>query len=129
MPCCGAPQPDFDLVFGTFDGKGSDTFNSEKHRRARDWFAGRVSPTGDDPYCTRCEWDQTKVNIGGPEIRGYFHAADDAFFDLDRSSFNFRRPGRVEERGALPGRRRQVERRSLQRHRAGESSPVRSSGG
>ena len=81
MPCCGAPQPDFDLVFGTFDGKGSDPFNSEKHRRARDWFAGRTSPTGDDPYCTSCDWDQTNVNIGGPEIRGYFYAADDAFFD------------------------------------------------
>ena len=32
-------------------------------------------------HCTRCEWDHTTVNIGGPEIRRYFRAADAAFFD------------------------------------------------
>ncbi len=81
MPCCGAPRPDINLVFGAFDGKGGDSFNSEKYRQARDWFAGRASPTGDDPHCTCCEWDQTTANIGGPEIRGYFEAADEVFFD------------------------------------------------
>ena len=32
-------------------------------------------------HCTRCEWDHTAVNIGGPEILRYFRAADAAFFD------------------------------------------------
>jgi MoaA/NifB/PqqE/SkfB family radical SAM enzyme len=80
MPCCGAPRPDINLVFGAFDG-GGDPFNSPKHRQARAWFSGGASPSLDAPYCTRCEWDQTTVNIGGPEIRRYFRAADAAFFD------------------------------------------------
>ncbi|MGA2739699.1 MAG: radical SAM protein [Bryobacteraceae bacterium] len=55
MPCCGAPRKDTNLVFATFGGNGDDPFNSEKYRQAR--------------------------NIGGPEIRRYFRAADAAFFD------------------------------------------------
>jgi hypothetical protein len=81
MPCCGAPRPDINLVFGTFDGNGSDPFNSERYRQARAWFAGRTSPSSDAPHCTRCEWDHTVVNIGSPEVRRYFWAADAAFFD------------------------------------------------
>jgi MoaA/NifB/PqqE/SkfB family radical SAM enzyme len=78
MPCCGAPAPDKDLVFASFD--GADAFNSEKYRQARSWFAtGEASEAA--PYCTKCEWDHTTVNIGGPEIRRYFRAADSAFFD------------------------------------------------
>jgi hypothetical protein len=67
-------------VFATFDGGESDPFNSEKHRRARAHFAGTATAP-DSCYCARCEWDQTAVNIGGPEIRRYFRAADAAFFD------------------------------------------------
>jgi MoaA/NifB/PqqE/SkfB family radical SAM enzyme len=81
MPCCGAPRPDTNLVFGSFDGNGSDPFNSEKYRQARAWFAGEAPPSGDEPYCTQCEWDHTAVNIGSSEIRRYFQAADGAFFD------------------------------------------------
>lgn len=83
MPCCGGPRPDINLVFGTFDGNGSDPFNSEKYRQARAWFSGGASSPADDsaPHCTKCEWDQTTVNIGSPEIRRYFRAADGAFFD------------------------------------------------
>ncbi|HXM45844.1 MAG TPA: radical SAM/SPASM domain-containing protein [Bryobacteraceae bacterium] len=81
MPCCGAPRPDANLVFATFDGNGGDPFNSEKYRQARSFFSG-AAPAGEgDPYCARCEWDQTTVSIGGPEIRRYFRAADAAFFD------------------------------------------------
>ena len=81
MPCCGAPTPDSSLVFGTCDGNGGDPFNSEKYRQARSFFSG-AAPAGDGaPYCTRCEWDQTTVNISGPEIRRYFRAADAALFD------------------------------------------------
>jgi MoaA/NifB/PqqE/SkfB family radical SAM enzyme len=86
MPCCGAPRPDINLVFGTLDGNGSDPFNSEKYHQARAWFAGegfaRETPSSADaPHCTRCEWDHTTVNIGSVEIRRYFKAADAAFFD------------------------------------------------
>ena len=81
MPCCGAPRPDTNLVFAAFDGNGGDPFNSEKYRQARSFFSA-AAPAGEgDPHCTRCEWDQTTVNIGGPEIRRYFRAADAAFFD------------------------------------------------
>jgi len=81
MPCCGAPRPDNNLVFATLAGNGADAFNSERYRQARSFFSTR-SPAGDQtPYCTRCQWDQTTVNIGGPEIRRYFRAAHAAIFD------------------------------------------------
>jgi hypothetical protein len=44
MPCCGAPRPDINLVFGKFDGNGEDPFNSEKYRQARAGLAGRCGP-------------------------------------------------------------------------------------
>jgi hypothetical protein len=81
MPCCGAPRPDVNLVFGSFDGRGSDPFNAEKYRQARTWFGGGVTPSPEAPHCTRCHWDHERVNIGGPEIRCYFRAADRTFFD------------------------------------------------
>lgn len=81
LPCCGAPRPDTKLVFGTFDGNGSDPFNSEKYRQARGFFTGDRGPATDALQCAQCDWDQTTVNIGGPEIRRYFRAADPAFFD------------------------------------------------
>lgn len=81
LPCCGAPKPDASLVFATLDPEGGDPFNSEKYRQARSFFAGAASAPGDAPYCTRCEWDHFTVNIGGPEIRRYFRAADAALFD------------------------------------------------
>jgi MoaA/NifB/PqqE/SkfB family radical SAM enzyme len=80
MPCCGGPRPDADLVFTRFDG-GGDPFNSPKYRQARSFFRDGASAVGDGPHCIRCEWDHTIVNIGGPEIRRYFRAADAAFFD------------------------------------------------
>jgi len=79
LPCCGGPRPDTNLVFGKFEGR--DVFNSARHLEARAWFAGRA-PDGDEaPYCTKCEWDQTAVNVGSREIRRFFRAADAAFFD------------------------------------------------
>ena len=35
IPCCAAPQPGKDLVFGSFEGVNTDLFNSEKYRLAR----------------------------------------------------------------------------------------------
>jgi MoaA/NifB/PqqE/SkfB family radical SAM enzyme len=81
LPCCAGPRPDIHLVFGAFDGNGGDPFNSERHRAARAWFAGRGAPAGDAPYCTQCEWDHTAVNIGSAEIGRYFWAAHPGFFN------------------------------------------------
>ena len=82
-PCCGAPRPDINLVFGTFDGNGSDPFDSQKYRQARAWFSGHAPASVDAPHCTQCEWDHTAVNIGGAKIRNYFQSASGAFFDRD----------------------------------------------
>ena len=86
MPCCGSPRPDINLVFGKFDGNGTDPFNSEKYREARAWFSGEVLPpafptSNDAPHCTQCEWDHTAVNVGSANIRHYFQSASGAFFD------------------------------------------------
>ena len=81
LPCCGAPQPDRDLIFATFDGSEGDTYNSAKYQQARSHFAGQAPDPATGPYCSQCEWDQVTVNIGGPEILRYFRAADSAFFD------------------------------------------------
>ncbi|HZT34056.1 MAG TPA: radical SAM protein [Bryobacteraceae bacterium] len=81
LPCCGAPRPDGRLVFAAFDSSGGDPFNSGKYRQARSLFSAAVPPSDGVPYCAQCEWDHATVNIGGPEIRHYFRAADPAFFD------------------------------------------------
>ena len=80
LPCCGAPRPDANLVFGTIEGNGADLFDTEMYRQARSFFTG-TRASDNSPYCTQCEWDQTAVNIGGTEIRRYFRTVDAAFFD------------------------------------------------
>jgi MoaA/NifB/PqqE/SkfB family radical SAM enzyme len=81
LPCCGAPGPSTNLVFGNWDGGGNDPFNSEKYRQARTWFAGRSLPEANAPHCVRCEWEQTKVYVGRDEVQSYFKIADKNFFD------------------------------------------------
>ncbi len=81
LPCSCAPKPEVNLVFATFEGNNDDPFNSEKYRKARAWFTGATPLSCDTPHCARCEWDQTRVDIGGSEIRRYFRAADASFFD------------------------------------------------
>jgi hypothetical protein len=81
LPCCGAPRPDARLVFAAFNGNGGDPYNSEKYRQARSSFSTAAPASNGAPYCTQCEWDHATVNIGGPEIRRYFRAADAGFFD------------------------------------------------
>jgi len=80
MPCCGSPRPDALLEFAKFDSNAGDLFNSEKYRQARLFFSGTPSAS-DGLICAKCEWDQTTVNIGGPEIRRYFRTVEAAFFD------------------------------------------------
>ncbi len=81
LACCGAPRQDAKLTFGLFDHQTSDPFNSPRHRQARAFFAGQRSTEYGALQCHDCEWDQTAVNIGAPEIRRYFRAADPWFFD------------------------------------------------
>lgn len=80
LPCCGAPRPDASLVFDTFGAGPTDPFNSQKYHEARGWFSGASPASAPPPYCTQCEWDQTTVNIGGPQIRTYFRAASPSLF-------------------------------------------------
>ena len=82
MPCCGAPRPDTNLVFGAIDSTSGDHFNAEKYAQARTFFRNGDTPaSAGDPYCKQCEWDHTTVNVGSPEILRYFRAADSALFD------------------------------------------------
>lgn len=81
LPCCGAPHPNAKLAFGSFEEQTADLFNSQKYREARAFFAGRQAVISETVQCQDCDWDQTTVNIGAPEIRRYFRAADPWFFD------------------------------------------------
>jgi hypothetical protein len=81
LPCCGAPRPDARLNFGSLDSQTPDPFNSPKHRQARAFFTGQRGTEYRALQCHDCKWDQTSVNIGGPEIRRYFRAADPWVFD------------------------------------------------
>lgn len=69
------------MVFGNVDTEGVDPFNSPKYVAARSFFAGGPGASDDAPHCTRCLWDQARVNIGGREVRRYFRAVDPALFD------------------------------------------------
>ncbi len=84
MPCCGAPSADGAHAFGQFDNAGGgvqDPFNSVHYEKARRHFAGGEIGSATPPFCAQCEWDHTRVNIGGEEIRQYFSAASWAVFD------------------------------------------------
>lgn len=81
LPCCGAPKPGTNLVFGALDQAG-DPFNTPMHRQARAFFRGDSPGTeAGAPHCPRCEWEQTAVTPGAAEIRRYFRSADASFFD------------------------------------------------
>lgn len=88
LPCCAAPQPGLDLVFG--DAKsGQDVYNSEKYRLARLSFANpelykierAASAPGPGPYCAKCEWNQDKAQIDNARLRTYFQATGRRVFD------------------------------------------------
>jgi MoaA/NifB/PqqE/SkfB family radical SAM enzyme len=88
FPCGCAPSSKKDLHFATFDATSPDgSFNSEKHRAARLFFAdpGRYRTEREagrlavNPYCARCEWD--KAADPSPEnIRQYFRSASPGLF-------------------------------------------------
>ena len=77
LPCCGAPQPHVDLVFGNAQ-SGADLFNSEKYRLARLSFANpeqyrakQSSTLTPAPYCANCEWSH-KAQIDTEHLKNYF---------------------------------------------------------
>jgi len=90
LPCCCSPAPGRDLVFSeqpdstgnSADGK-VDHFNSEKHQRARSFFAdpeayrreSAASHREQDLYCVNCEWNQENVNFGNEQLQGYLKRA------------------------------------------------------
>jgi len=92
LPCCAAPQPGMDLVFGDAN-SGKDVYNSEKYRLARLSFANpelyqvenAVNAPAPGPYCAKCEWNQEKAQIDKEHLLTYFHAAGPAFTDASRA--------------------------------------------
>ena len=78
FPCCCAPRPDADLMFGVL-GEEPDPFNSPKHRVARQHFAG-IPVEG--PFCTRCEWQQDTAQIDRNEMRHYLRGVGAFSADL-----------------------------------------------
>ncbi|HEX3745886.1 MAG TPA: radical SAM/SPASM domain-containing protein [Bryobacteraceae bacterium] len=81
LPCCGAPKPGVDVVFGGFGSGQVDEFNSEPYRQARRFFldpagyeAVRASG-GPAVYCANCEWDQERTEFGAREVAQYLRTA------------------------------------------------------
>lgn len=89
MPCCAAPRPDADLVFGSVQ-SGTDVFNSEKYRLARLSFADprlyqieQASIFSKGPHCAQCEWDQSRAQIDKESLENYFAAVGNGVFNSD----------------------------------------------
>ena len=83
LPCCAAPKPGFDLVFDTFTAAGADSFNSPKYQAARQWFqdpARYQTPSGGDPWCTRCDWNQDTAHTDGAQVDQYFKTIPHSLF-------------------------------------------------
>jgi MoaA/NifB/PqqE/SkfB family radical SAM enzyme len=89
FPCCGAPGPSGDLIFSNFDANNSqEPFNSEKYRRARQFFADqnayerdRDMRSGDgEPYCVDCQWSDGQADIDSAQVAFYLRAAGNELF-------------------------------------------------
>lgn len=80
LPCCCAPQPGMDIVFGELTKTPEDLFNTSKYQSARAYFRNGVT-TPDAPYCQTCEWNQEKADIDPNHIREYARAVNPAVFD------------------------------------------------
>jgi hypothetical protein len=86
LPCCAAPKPGFELVFDQFTGAGADPFNSDKYQAARQWFgdsAAYQTPSGGDPYCTKCEWNQDTAHTDGAQVDQYLKTVPHRLIDDD----------------------------------------------
>jgi MoaA/NifB/PqqE/SkfB family radical SAM enzyme len=88
LPCCAAPRPDLELVFGGFDGGSSDVFNTPRYRLARLSFADmdayqrevRAAGLVRGPHCANCEWNKETANADSAQIRQFLKAAGKGVF-------------------------------------------------
>jgi MoaA/NifB/PqqE/SkfB family radical SAM enzyme len=87
LPCCGAPKPGVDVVFGALGDGSSDTFNSEHYLQARRSFGDRAAyeavraSGGPAVYCAHCEWDQDRTEFGSGETAQYLRTAGHGAID------------------------------------------------
>ena len=97
IPCCAAPQPKADLVFGIYDSHAPDAFNSEKYRLARLSFADKTAYADEQagsgleraPHCVTCDWfsDQQAAQIDTVQVQNYLRSAGAALFDSESLNF------------------------------------------
>jgi len=89
FPCSGAPGPGGELIFSNFEANNApESFNSEKYRLARRFFADRNAYQRDrearnhyrEPYCVGCKWSHTQADIDSAQVAHYLRAAGDALF-------------------------------------------------
>ncbi|HUB81702.1 MAG TPA: radical SAM protein [Bryobacteraceae bacterium] len=79
LPCCGAPKPGVDVVFGEL-GEG-DEFNSPRYLQARRFFGDPAAyqaqreSSGPSVYCANCEWNQDHTEFGPAEVAQYLRTA------------------------------------------------------
>lgn len=77
LPCCAAPKPGMDLVFGALADDRADCFNSERYQQARRSFGDRrayeaaQSAGGPAPYCANCEWNQERTEFSPAAVAQY----------------------------------------------------------
>jgi len=79
LPCCGAPKPGVDVVFGALG--DADEFNSPRYLQARRFFRdpaayeGALQSGAESVYCARCEWNQDHTEFGPDEVAQYLRTA------------------------------------------------------
>ena len=89
LPCCGAPKPGVDIVFGEVGDGSRDTFNSTQYLQARRFFVDpetyeRVHTAGGPSvYCANCEWDQDQTEFGSAEAAQYLRTAGRGAIDAE----------------------------------------------
>jgi MoaA/NifB/PqqE/SkfB family radical SAM enzyme len=95
IPCCAAPKPETDLVFANaFQNAASDDFNSPKYQLARQSFSNPAAyaeairntgltgePSPGEPYCAKCEWNQTSAHTDSEQVAQYFRTVGQSTFD------------------------------------------------
>ena len=85
LPCCGAPKPGADVVFGSLG--PTDLFNSAHYQQARRSFANppvyesAKASGAPAPYCANCEWDQDRTEFGPGETAQYLRTASRGALD------------------------------------------------
>ena len=84
FPCAAAPKNNKrTLVFAQIEelSKEGGSFNSDKYQVARQFFArgeavcGTTTVEQSEPYCFKCEWNQTKPDIDVDDVQLYLQAS------------------------------------------------------